>query len=413
MSSRRRILVAAFLTTLIGSQSLGQDWTPTSAAPLNWRCLASSADGRRLIAGVCPGLIYSSTNFGSTWTATGAPPKDWDSVACSADGAIIVGSVEYGFGGGNGLYVSTNFGISWTLAFSASNHWWNSVACSSDGKRMAAASGTSWWATNAVYLSTNSGADWVRTSAPNGTGQLTMSVDGSRLAIATSAAVEVSTNFGLTWNATCPASQEMAYPTYPSFVATSGAGTTLIALSQGPLVWPEGVLCSVSMSSDWGATWKPVGSLPNAVAAACSADGAILAAAASSVSKGSRLFLSTNSGASWSITELPSLTNLCSVACSLDGSRLVAALGHGVRPDIPSIYVRQTTPVPRLEVFSGADNLEVSWLLPSEFFVLEESADLLGWSEASVTPRLNYSNLHYVVSLLRPIAPRFYRLASQ
>lgn len=394
--------MAAFL-------GLAQDWTPTSAPSLNWSCLASSADGGRLFGGDYL-HIYTSTNFGNTWTLTSAPTKDWNSVACSADGSVVVAAVQYGFGTGNGLYVSTNFGASWTLGFSPSNHWWNSVACSADGKRMAGASGASWWATNAVYLSTNSGADWFQTSAANGTGQLAMSADGARLAIATSAGVDVSTNSGLSWTATYPERQPISYPIS---AASSGAGTTLIALTQGPLVWPLGQLCTISMSSDWGATWKPVGNPPNAVTVACSADGVTLAAAASSVFLGSRLFLSTNSGATWSITEIPSLTNLCSLACSPDGSRLVAALGQTMRPDIPSIYVRQTTPVPRLNIVSSPGRLALSWLLPSEPFGLEESSDLLTWSQVNTTPTLNYTNLHYVVNLPAPIVPKFYRLISQ
>jgi hypothetical protein len=124
------------------------------------------------------------------------------------------------------------------------------------------------------------------------------------------------------------------------------------------------------------------------------------------------LLLSTNSGASWSITEAGETTNLCSVASSVDGSRLAAALGH-VFWDFPSFYIRQTTPVPRLQVFSRAGSLELSWLLPSEPFVLQESLDLLTWSQVDVAPVLNYTNLHYVANLPTPIGTKFYRLASQ
>jgi hypothetical protein len=64
-------------------------------------------------------------------------------------------------------------------------------------------------------------------------------------------------------------------------------------------------------------------------------------------------------------------------------------------------------------VLSDPGSLQLSWLLPSEPFVLEESGDLLAWSRMAVTPALNYANLHYEVNLPAPIAPRFYRLASQ
>ena len=115
----------------------------------------------------------------------------------------------------------------------------------------------------------------------------------------------------------------------------------------------------------------------------------------------------------WSSTGAGFGTNLCSVACSTDGSRLAVALGHGEFTTIPSIYVRQTTPRPRLEIISRGESLELSWLLPSEPFVLEESPDLLTWSQVNATPTLNYTNLHDVVNLPTPIVPKFYRLASR
>ena len=198
--------------------------------------------------------------------------------------------------------------------------------------------------------------------------------------------------------------------TYATFVATSGAGTALIA------IWSN----IISTSSDWGATWRPVRSLTNKLdfggfCAACSADGVTLAAVeTSSQSYVNHLLLSTNSGTSWSVTDLPWETNLCSIACSADGSRLAAAFVAGP-PFLTAgiIYVREVTPVPRLMVLSGPGNLQLSWLPPSAPFVLEESANLVAWSNVAATPVLNYTNLHYEVNLPAPIAPRFFRLASQ
>jgi hypothetical protein len=67
MSSQREILAAVLLATMVVLGGIAQDWTPTSAPPFNWGCLASSADGRTLVAGdYTSSQIVVSTNFGST-----------------------------------------------------------------------------------------------------------------------------------------------------------------------------------------------------------------------------------------------------------------------------------------------------------------------------------------------------------
>jgi len=411
MSLHREVLAAVLVATMAVSVAFAQDWTPFSVPPGNWGCLASSADGRKLVgADYWNDQVFVSTNFGSTWTLTNlAANNSWSAVACSADGSVIIVG---GYAQDQGLYVSQDSGVTWRLAFSLGVYYWNSLACSSDGTRMVAVSNSWYDNTNSVYISTNSGADWVHLTGSPGAGPVTMSADGSRLAIATGATVDVSTNFGLTWTSRYPTSE----PAHHRFVTTSGEGGTLIVLS-----WPtnRSLPAVISISSDWGATWRPVGSTTNTswytVSGACSADGVTLAIA-DSPDQGdymTRLLLSTNSGASWS-TQLIAGTNICSMVSSVDGSRLAAALGHSFTPPTPpNFYIRQTTPVPRLQVFPLPGNLELSWLLPSEPFVLEESPDLLTWSQVDATPILNYTNLHYVVNLPAPIVPKFYRLASQ
>ena len=52
------------------------------------------------------------------------------------------------------------------------------------------------------------------------------------------------------------------------------------------------------------------------------------------------------------------------------------------------------------------------WIVPSQNFALQQSSNLSNWSPAGVTPALNYTNLHYEVTVLRTSGQRFYRLAS-
>src|SRR5690242_20067439 len=79
-------------------------WTLTTAPNLPWFSMASSADGKVLVAVPYGGPIYSSTNFGVTWTSNSAPTSPtWSGVCCSADGNKMV-AVAYS----GEIYASTN-----------------------------------------------------------------------------------------------------------------------------------------------------------------------------------------------------------------------------------------------------------------------------------------------------------------
>jgi len=77
------------------------------------------------------GHIYTSTNFGVSWT-----PRDsqrlWSSVASSADGKRLIAADLDGF-----IYTSTDSGASWTPRFTNLN--WRAVASSADGTKLVAA----------------------------------------------------------------------------------------------------------------------------------------------------------------------------------------------------------------------------------------------------------------------------------
>jgi hypothetical protein len=82
------------------STNSGTTWAQSSASPTNWIALASSADGSRLVAvagrshslqnPVVTGPIYTSTNGGATWTSNNVPVHNWTCVASSADGCKLV-----------------------------------------------------------------------------------------------------------------------------------------------------------------------------------------------------------------------------------------------------------------------------------------------------------------------------------
>ena len=93
------------------------------------------------------------------------------------------------------------------------------------------------------------------------------------------------------------------------------------------------------------------------------------------------------------------------VASSADGNRLVAvASQHG-------IYTWQTMPSPVLTSTASADQVGLSWLVPSTQFTLQQTPSLQNpvWTDIAVQP-IDSTTL-IKVSLPRSPNPVFYRLA--
>lgn len=142
--------------------------------------------------------IYVSTNFGTTWTATHSPPDDWFSIACGADGTKLIIS-------GNATYVSTNFGGQWVLANTNAGY----VASSADGTKLVIA-GTSYNSSQnsnrSIYTSTDSGLTWASNSVPaSGWSSVASSADGCELVAV--ADYSAGTNSGIWIGRTTPSPQ--------------------------------------------------------------------------------------------------------------------------------------------------------------------------------------------------------------
>lgn len=321
MKTSGKILLLAtglFAATQI---ALAQTWTQTSAPITNWTTVACSANGTKLVAAanggvgpgpsyiVAPGQIYISTNFGSTWIqATNAPVLDWRSVACSADGNKLV-AVAYG----DGIYRSIDGGLTWT-ATSALKTNWVSVASSADGDSLAALAEV--FPSFDFYTSSDSGNTWSAKDSPYDRWvAIASSADGNTLAACGPGTILASTNSGNSWTTNVSAG-----PTFPTFfsVASSANGTRLVVAGA------EARNGEIYHSTNSGFTWTPI-EAPPIRRIASSADGSKLVAAAYV----GPIYASTNFGLTW-MTNLPSGTNYwASVASSADGSKLVAVANGG------------------------------------------------------------------------------------
>ncbi len=177
-----RLVAAMAYSSTYTSTNGGTNWTqcviPTSISEV-----VSSADGMRLAAVGDDGGIWASTDGGVVWTQTSAPVSSgynyWTCIASSADGQRLVAG-QYNLGG---IWTSTNGGATWAPTSAPAGEW-VAMASSADGTRLAAATGTPGGnSTGNIYTSTNGGATWTATSAPSvGWTFLASSADGSRLA---------------------------------------------------------------------------------------------------------------------------------------------------------------------------------------------------------------------------------------
>ena len=119
------------------------------------------------------------------------------------------------------------------------------------------------------------------------------------------------------------------------------------------------------------------------------------------------LYTTTDSAASWISNSLPGMP--LQVACSADGNLLMTGLYPG------TIYTSRVVPTPKLYISLSDSSVALDWLVPSMSFVLQQTSDLSSgeWSTVLVTPTLDYTNLHYRVTLPKSRGQVFYQLKSQ
>ena len=267
-----------------------------------YSAVASSLDGRHLIAAVSPnGLLYVSHDYGSTWSPRDTS-RDWSRVALSADGTVMLASVFNG-----PMRLSTDSGTTWANMPSndTRNGAWAGLAASADGRTLAAVQSG-----GQFLLSTDRGGTWSAIAAAGirNWSSVALSADGTRIVAAVAPGqMFVSPDRGATWQITGPEANWTA-------VAASADGTHFLAACSGGQLFT---------STDSGVTWTPRATAAAWTSAASSTDGRRLVA---SVSNGA-IYTSTDYGVSWRPWTDP--RPWTAVASSGDATRIVAVENQG------------------------------------------------------------------------------------
>jgi len=294
------------ITTSIPS-SFGLRWSLQGPVK-NWISVASSSDGRKLLAAAIDGQLYTSNDFGATWTAR-ETVRHWYSVASSADGTKLVAGDAGGL-----IYTSSDSGVTWISRGKIA--YWEGIASSSDGTKLVAAASRPGGIGGLLYTSADSGVTWTEHLTEKGWWYVASSADGTKLAASGENGVYTSADSGTTWTATTLTGWDWQK------IVSSADGNKLVVVGRAS-VDPA----NVYTSSDAGRSWTSLGMSGYWESVASSADGKKIVLMGKSRSGApdiySKVYVSTDSGGSWNTTPLNGVFN--SAALSSNGTNVIIA----------------------------------------------------------------------------------------
>jgi hypothetical protein len=373
------MLIIALGLQLISSDCSGQNWIQTSAPASNWVSIVSSQAGTKLAATVGGGSIYTSVDSGANWQESSATNGSWNCISSSADG----GQLGAGISGGL-IYISTNSGIIWNPTIAPELEW-QAMACSSDGSAIFAGAlsyGVGGLTTGPLLISTNSGASWNSSGLPNGVwNSIACSTNGATIVAVDQDAIYTSTNAGSTW-ATID-----TIPQSWSCVACSADGTRQVAVSigvggidgTGVAIFAGGIFISTNSGATWTQTTAPNNYWESV---ACSADGMKIVASAEEFAPATTLWISRDEGTTWQSTSFPDSRS--AVASSGDGNRLFAALSN--------IGIYSWRWQPTLTMALSNQKLLASWPSASSGEILQHNSDLTTMNWVDLTNSITTTN---------------------
>ena len=247
-------------------------------------------------------------------SATELGQQSWYYLTATSDGKYLAALSIPGYGAANTLYISSDYGSSWSSPTSVDSSSWGYVKYSSSGAALVASSIFGY-----VYTSLDHGSTWTETGYTLSWAAATVSSNGQYLAAVTSAhtGIYYSLDARVTWGTSGPIGNWIA-------ITSSADGAKLVGL----LGVTRGT-CVPYTSSDYGATWTAAEEtilhyFSGYVTLSSSDDGAVVAA-----SLYGDLYISTDYGRSWLPPAL-SPQQWLSVTVSSDASYIAVGVAESV-----------------------------------------------------------------------------------
>lgn len=259
------------------------------------------------------GLVTASTLTNGNWTLTTAPfGLNWASVASDSTGQHLLAAAAH-----NGVYVSNDYGQSWSQALANESFVWYPMSIANNGQQMISVA-----VNDAAYRSTDYGGTWVKLENFNANEitSLACSETGAIcVACAYGGSIFLSTDNGDNWDRTASAQSN-----YLS-VATNAAGSIFIAAAE---------YVGIYISTDAGNTWATTSLTPSLpwLQVASDASGEILAA----MPRTQAPYVSLDGGATWKISaalaNLATSLNFANLHLDRDGGQLFVVSNAGTDP---------------------------------------------------------------------------------
>jgi len=205
------------------------------------------------------GNVYISNDFGATFRPSvvrANTPMAWTSVSVSANGQYQTGTVNGSVLNNGGIYISSNYGVSWTQIVPVGTNTltnWAEISISATGQfQTALVSG------GFIYRSTDFGITWnpVTSVGTNNWSFVSISATGQyQTAVVNGGFLYNSTNYGATWSANTNTGSK-------TWVSCSMVANAQYQLAVEGLVLTGGIATSggqIWYSNNYGVTWSSGG----------------------------------------------------------------------------------------------------------------------------------------------------------
>lgn len=219
---------------IYSSKDHGLNWIPSSAPPLTWNKVSISKDGKFVAATALQDGVYISNNEGLDWKKANLEDSDeWYSVKMSADGKYLFAGTSAG------IYRSVDFGETWEKTLNVIGNW-HALSMDSTGKR-----GIVVGMEGGIFLTSDYGFSWSPSQSQFSGEWVDVSCDnaGAKCAlVGTNERIYISKDYGVEWE---PAvSEQKAWKS----ITSDASGNYFAAAADQDKIF---------VSADAGSSWQP------------------------------------------------------------------------------------------------------------------------------------------------------------